>query len=288
MCIPIEIRDLRSVFPIFHGIRRAASDILRRTANRVLALALALLTFAGPAAAQEYVSVRGALADEDFYRVVACAATPGSPCRKPFLRWSSERRRDLTVGFAGSGARAGGAKASAFETALDTAMREVNALDAGLRLRRSDAVPDIAIYIVPTAPGRVMRNTGVPELDGVRLPLARVSIRTRSGEIRRATIAISAQARRHDVASLLLEEIVQGLGLITDIRGRAYHGSIFAEDSNSTVALRGQDAMALRRHYGKPERYAALEGVEVETSASSEPEVPPSVRLRRLGSLRKR
>ena len=39
------------------------------------------LVLAGPAAAQEYVAVRGALGDEDFYRVVACAAHPGAACR---------------------------------------------------------------------------------------------------------------------------------------------------------------------------------------------------------------
>ena len=94
-----------------------------------------------------------------------------------------------------------------------------------------------------------MRDTGVPGLDGALLPLGRVALRARDGDIREALIAVSAFTRRREIASILLEEITQGLGLMTDIRGPGYARSVFSEDGNSTTRLTGQDAMALRRHY---------------------------------------
>ena len=54
---------------------------------------------------------------------------------------------------------------------------------------------------------------------------------------------------RQAIASVVLEEVVQALGLLTDIRSPVYRRSIFAEDSNSGIRLRGQDAMVIRRHY---------------------------------------
>lgn len=94
-----------------------------------------------------------------------------------------------------------------------------------------------------------MQNTGVEDLDGNVLPLGRVALRARDNTIREALIAISAKARRREIASILLEEITQALGLMTDIQGPTYRRSVFSEDSNSVVRLEGQDAMALRRHY---------------------------------------
>jgi hypothetical protein len=95
----------------------------------------------------------------------------------------------------------------------------------------------------------VVRGTGVPELDGVQIAIGRVAIRSRAGTIQSAAIAISQDIRRREVASIVLEELVQAMGLPTDIRSPAYRDSIFSEEGNSVVWLRGQDAEALRRHY---------------------------------------
>lgn len=221
---------------------RIAAALLRGV---ILALALAL-----PAAAQEYISVRGPLTDEDFYRVVACAARPGAPCRKPFLRWPLSRRADLTAAIAPG--RMPQAERERYTRGLDAALREINAQAAGVRLRRVEGMADILVHVVATPPGRVMRQTGTADLDGLVLPLALVTVRARGGEIRSARIAVSAQAPADEIPSLLLEEVVQGLGLITDIHGTAYRRSIFAENGNAVVRLAGQDAMALRRHYEEP------------------------------------
>lgn len=211
--------------------------------RRALWLLLAL-----PAAAQEYVEVPGRLDDAAFYRAVACAAPPGGACRKPFLRWPEARRGDLTVGLV---PLAEGPPPDLYRRDLDAALAEVNGLDAGLRLRRTRGRADIEVHVVDTPPGHVMRGTGIADLDGQVLPLGRVSLRTRGGIIREALVAISSYAGPGEVAPILLEEIVQGLGLITDIKSPAYGDSLFSEERNDVVRLEAQDAMALRRHYAR-------------------------------------
>jgi hypothetical protein len=89
----------------------------------------------------------------------------------------------------------------------------------------------------------------VPELDGSEIAIGRVAIRSRGEEITGAAIAISADIQRREIASVVLEELVQAMGLVTDVVSPAYEDSIFSETGNSVTRLRGQDAAALRRHY---------------------------------------
>lgn len=212
-------------------------------------LLAALFLLPGGVWAQEFITAPGPLDDDGFYRAVACAAAPGAPCRKPFLRWPEAKRGAITVALASVTLGLEPWQRDIYERGLDNAVAQVNALDAGITLSRTQAGADMEVHVVATAPGHVMRDTGVPDLDGAVLPLGRVALRARGGQINEALIAISAQARRREIASILLEEIVQGLGLMTDIRGPAYRRSLFSEDGNSVVRLDGQDAMALRRHY---------------------------------------
>ncbi|MEM7490339.1 MAG: DUF2927 domain-containing protein [Pseudomonadota bacterium] len=210
-------------------------------------LFLALLV--GPAWAQEFVEVPGPLPDDAFYRAVACAAEPGGDCRKPFIRWPTEKRRALAVSLASVPPGVPDYKRRLFEAALEGALAELNRLDAGIALRRTDGPGDIDIHVVATPPGHVMAGTGIPALEGAVLPLARVALRARDGEILSGIIAISAFARRREIASVFLEEITQALGLMTDVRGAAYRRSLFSEDGNSVTRIEGQDADAIRRHY---------------------------------------
>ena len=209
-----------------------------------------MLALATPATAQEFIDVPGPLNDEAFYRAVACAAAPGETCRKPFLRWPEARRGAITVVLRPlpEGTRDGWR--ALYEEGLETAIAEVNGLGAGISLRRVSASGDIRVHIIDTDPGSVIRDTGVRGLDGTVLPLGRVTLRAREGVIQDALIAVSLRARRHEVASVILEELVQSLGLMTDIRSPAYRRlSLFSEDGNSVTRIEGQDAMALRRHY---------------------------------------
>jgi hypothetical protein len=215
--------------------------------TRTFCAALAVIC-AGAAHGQEFVAVDGPLQNEDFYRLIACGAAPGAACTKPMVFWPEDKRAALSVGFVTLSDTLQPYQRRLFEEALAKAVAQVNGLGAGLRLVTA-ADPDVQIHVVATGPGEVMRNTGVPTLDGALLPLGRVAIRTRSQVIHDAVIAISAQTARRAIASVVLEELVQALGLMTDIRSPAYRRSVFAEDSNSGTRLTGQDAMVIRRHY---------------------------------------
>ncbi|MBF9058198.1 DUF2927 domain-containing protein [Rhodobacterales bacterium HKCCSP123] len=218
---------------------------------RVLSfLCLCLLLLAPRLDAQEFVEVPDLVSDEEFYRVVACAAPPGGDCAKPVIRWPEERRLHLRVGIADIAASFPGYKFDLIDRAIDDAIAEINASGAALFLSRAyEGRLDIPVYLVDTPQGGTILGTSVAELDGAEIAIARVALRSRGGEIVSAAIAISQDIRRREIASVVLEELVQAMGLPTDIASPAYERSIFSETGNSTVWLRGQDAAALRRHY---------------------------------------
>lgn len=202
------------------------------------------------ARAQEFLAVPDLISDEDFYRLVACAAPPGGECAKPLIRWPEDRRLSLRVGIVQIAESFQGYKLDLVDRAVDDAIAEINATGAALFLERAFEPPfDVPIYLVATPQGGTVRGTGEAELDGSEIAIARVALRSRAGTIQTAAIAISQDIQRREIASVVLEELVQAMGLPTDIQSPAYERSIFAEDGNSTVYLRGQDAAALRRHY---------------------------------------
>jgi hypothetical protein len=215
-----------------------------------LPLALALSIAAPQAPAQEFIAVPDLISDEAFYRLVACAAPPGGACAKPMIRWPEDRRLRLRVGIADVAASFPGYKLDLIDQALDDAIAEINATGAALFLTRAyEGDLDIPLYLVDTPQGGTIAGTSVAELDGAEIAIARVALRSRGDDIVAAAIAISADVRRREIASVVLEELVQAMGLPTDIDSPAYTRSIFSETGNSTVWLRGQDAAALRRHY---------------------------------------
>ncbi|WP_306045942.1 DUF2927 domain-containing protein [Nioella sp. MMSF_3534] len=200
--------------------------------------------------AQEFITVPRRLSDDAFYRLVACAAPPGGPCGKPEIRWAEERRVSLTVGIAQIDAGFPTYKLDLVDDAIDRAIAQINASGAYLVLERIyEGEADISLFLLDTEQGGIISGTGNAELDGSDLAIGRVAIRSIGGEIQEAAIAISRDIQRREVASVVLEELVQALGLPTDIQSPAYPDSIFNENSNAVVWLRGQDAMALRRHY---------------------------------------
>ena len=212
-------------------------------------LVAAALICAAPAGAQEYVTLDAAPTDDAFYAAVACGAAPGGDCAKPLLRWPAPKRRGLRVGLVSVTPMLEGPALERFETGLDVAIAEINAVGAGIALIRDDTDPDIAIHVVPTLPDTVMEGIGVDGLDGALLQLGRVALASRDGEILRGLIAVSAHAPPDEVAPVLLEEVTQATGLMTDLRGPDLADSVFSEDMNLATALSARDAMALRRHY---------------------------------------
>jgi hypothetical protein len=218
--------------------------------SRRPALALLFSLAATAAAAQEFIAVPGLVSDEDFYRLVACAAPPGGTCAKPMIRWPEMQRQQLRVGIADIAPSFPGYKLDLVDRAIDAAIAEINATGADVHLTRVyEGAVDIPLYLVPTPQGARITGTSIAELDGSEMAIARVALRSRGGTILSAAIAISQDIRRREIASVVLEELTQALGLPTDIDSPAYSRSIFSEADNATVWLRGQDAAALRRHY---------------------------------------
>jgi len=216
---------------------------------RALFLGLAFL-LPLPVRAQEFVEVPQLISDEDFYRVVACAAPPGGACTKPMIAWPRDRGLTLRVGIAQVATDFPDYKLDLVDAALDDAIDQINGVGAHLFLERVyEGEMDIPVFLVDTPEGGVVTDTGNTELDGASISIGRVVLRSRGDIILAATIAISRDIRRREIASVMLEELVQSMGLPTDIASDAYSRSIFSETSNSTVWLQGQDAAALRRHY---------------------------------------
>ena len=215
--------------------------------------ALALCLCAGLAQAQEAIRSDGPLSDDDFYRLVSCAAPIAGGCQKDLVRWSPADARDVSVAFGDVAADYPEALRSLADAALDKAIAEVNAAGANIRLTRHDHAtkPDITIYLLAVTMGNKITGTGLDPLDGTQVDAARTQIWWRADRsLIMAAIVIAKDISPQDLPSIMLEEVIQSLGLLTDIDGD-YHQSrsIFSETSNQLTRLGPQDIMVLKRHY---------------------------------------
>lgn len=218
-----------------------------------VALCLALGFQPVPATlAQDFVPVTGALSDEDFYRAVACAAPPGGDCQKRFVRWSRREARDLSIRIVAVDDGYPGRLGQKFAETLETTIDSVNGAGANLQLRRAaeDETPDIRIFLLDLPPTADVRGTGLPWLDGNPLQTARFQLNWRNdGTIIECAIAVSRDVRSSLVQRILLEEITQCLGLVTDIGGSHYETRSIYSETGDVNRMGPQDLMALRRHY---------------------------------------
>lgn len=220
---------------------------------RAIAVACVLASVGtGGARALEFVQTAGVLSDADFYRAVACGAAPGAPCEKPFTHWPAAKALDLSVAISDVHPDFPGYKRELIDNALQEAVDEINQVGAAVRLRvlAPGSAADIPIYLTGARRGGTVENTGFLGLDGSTIQAGLVTLWWRDGVIRSSGIALSKDLRRRSTRSVILEELVQSLGLATDLRNPTYAGkSIFDEDSNAVTRLIGQDAQALRLHY---------------------------------------
>ena len=220
---------------------------------RILFVSLTWVSTAGALDDIEYLKSQGKLSNETFYRVLACNGHSGQKCRDQLIKWAPKARENLTVAIQGVGKKFPLKKAFEIEAALDEAVREINRAGAGIRLNRVEpggVRPMIEIYLVNTRAGQVLRDVPSGLLRGSRIQIGQVHVGFRNNTIRTAHIAISRDIPLTQIKSVMLEELVQALGLLTDILNPYYtHRSIFAEDCNCTTTLRDQDAVALRLHY---------------------------------------
>lgn len=192
------------------------------------------------------------VSDEDFHRVVACGVPPGQRCAEPMVFWPPAVRGNLTVAFRSMKGASSAPRRALLQQALDRAIRQVNGVGADLALVRDDDDPEPQITVWDS------RFTDGEQYDIPREEIwddmmegARVHIWWDGDRhIYRGTIVIAADLAHEDFNSVMLEELVQSLGLLTDVEGSAYADiSIFSETSNAVTRLRGQDAAAIRLHY---------------------------------------
>jgi hypothetical protein len=218
----------------------------------MMRLALILILAAAPVMAQEYVRADGPLSDDDFYRLVACAAPPGGDCQKELVRWSKRDARDLSVGIVQVDPGYPPRLARAFAAGLDDTLAAINATGARLTLTLAPegVAPDIPIFLIDRPRDSAVAGTGLPWFDGQIMQAARFQLNWRGDRtISECAIAMSRDPTVSAVDRLLVEEIVQCLGLMTDIGGRHYESRSIFSETGGVRRLGKQDIAALRRHY---------------------------------------
>nr|WP_252731474.1 DUF2927 domain-containing protein [Lentibacter algarum] len=147
-----------------------------------------------------------------------------------------------------------GSKGPRARAALTLAIKEINAADAGVTLSKTKdrSAADLQLFLIDAPRGGSISGTGLHWVDGSTLGGAttRLRIEAAKGRIIDGAIAISKDLRITSYESVVLEELTQALGLMTDIDSPAYVGvSIFSQTGNDVKALSIQDKRALRRHY---------------------------------------
>ncbi|EDZ42041.1 conserved hypothetical protein [Rhodobacteraceae bacterium HTCC2083] len=183
-----------------------------------LALSLAL---SSAVSAQEFLATDTALADNDFYRLVACAAPPKGNCKK-----------------------------TRAEASLSQAIDEINAAGTAIQLTRDDSNPDFPILFLDIPARSTIQGSGFQVLEGKSISGAGARVLAKNGMILKSVIIFTTGLEKRAFERLMLEEITQGLGLMTDIGGPYYESrSIFSQSSNALTKLGKQDIIALGRHY---------------------------------------
>lgn len=207
-------------------------------------------------AEQDWVQNNGPLEDDDFYRLAACGAPVGGDCDMPFVRWPDADSVDLTVSIQKIDRSYPRLQRDIIDKALDAAIAEINGIDAKVTFRRVEDFSDahVTIWLRGFSEGDVITNTGFPVLDGKRMiGVSHVQIWwNASHELTRGAIIVTNDIATNDIESVLLEQLLQSLGFLYDIRNPWYETrSIISEDSNQLTRLGTQDVMILRRHYPK-------------------------------------
>ncbi len=217
---------------------------------RILVL-LMFLPFA--AGAQEFISTQGPLSDEDFYRVISCAAKPGEPCQKEIVKWNRGHARKLTVSLYRMDDGFPPQKAGELNAALDNAIQAINAAGARIKLVRvANGKPaKIRFYLMDQGYNTEISGTNIKELDGTKLGAAHTRIWWKgSKQILKSVLLFTNEISSRAIESIVLEQLTQSLGLMTNIENPYYQSrSIFAERNSTTKTLSGQDVTVLRRHY---------------------------------------
>jgi hypothetical protein len=218
----------------------------------VIRLALIACLLAMPASAEtppsDGIASIGPMTDDDFFRLTTCGAAPGEGCIAPTSRWRSPK---LTLALVPSDGPVPEGFEARLTTALNHALREINAAGSAVRIVRTED-PNADIRVMPTSMVEGDRILDVPDISapGIMGVGYATIWRNRSDQIVRATVLISTSITDADLTSVMLEEVTQTLGPIFDIDNPWYEGvSILSQTSNATTTIAGQDAALLRWLY---------------------------------------
>ena len=113
---------------------------------------LAAVLVATPSMAQDFVvTKKGKLSDQDFYRLVGCAAPPGGECQRPFFRWSKNKRKNVTVRIVQVEEGFPKKNADLIRSAVRAAIAEINKVRAGVHLSEIESgTPDMRVTLAAT------------------------------------------------------------------------------------------------------------------------------------------
>lgn len=121
----------------------------------------------------------------------------------------------------------------------------------GVMLVPDTSAPDITIHLLDTARAKRITGSTAPRLNGLTMANAITALDVTESTITGAAIGFSNTITIRQYRSVILEEITQALGLITDIQNPYYRTrSILSQNAdNSLKTLGEQDRIALIRHY---------------------------------------
>lgn len=144
-----------------------------------------------------------------------------------------------------------GGKIKRADAAVVRALQHLSAVDMGITLRYTADDPDIAIYLLDTARGEKITTGHGNLLNGLTMANAITALDVDGAVINGASIALSRTMSIRQYESVMLEEITQALGLVTDISNPHYRSrSILSQNADNSLKILGdQDKVALIRHY---------------------------------------
>ncbi|MEZ5723225.1 MAG: hypothetical protein R3D59_17970 [Paracoccaceae bacterium] len=233
----------------------ARARVRAKTIAALFTLAIACAFPATAAPGADVVAASGKLTDEDFYRLVSCAAPPGGACARPALRWKptarSSRARRIDPVYVGR-------QRPRAEAALTRAIGELNAAGARFRLSRVPNHHDraeIVVYFLDLAPDTVIDGTGLGWVDGVAIDevATLIAVDPEQTRILAAAIVVTTGLETKSFEAAILTALTRAMGLATEIDAPAYDGlSVLAHGSTAATRLGPQDLVALRQLYAAP------------------------------------
>jgi hypothetical protein len=234
------------------SLRILAAAVL--VAMREIGLILAFLALLPTGArAGDAVASKGELSVEDLYRAISCGAETGGECRSEIARWPKRLRGNLKVFIEDPQAGFPADKVKAVIASMRLAITEVNISGADIQIELVDtAAAPLRVHMLDAGWGDRIANSGDAVIDGakMRATASAIELEPGSGDIARASIAVSGNIAPDIIRAAVLKALMKALGLRFAIDNPHYTGkSVFAELGHDVNTVRRQDMLALRMHY---------------------------------------